>query len=371
MKRRSATLVCLAVAGTMLTAAGCGSGGKERTAAEAPQVVKGAVVESIRSGAVPELVEAVGTVRARNAAQLAARIPGTVTAVYAKEGDRVSKGKLLVTLEAAETSAGAAGARAAVTEAERGLEEAKARKRLADVTFERYQKLYAEQAATRQEFDGRQTEKDVAAQGVAQAEARLAQTREGAKAAGTLAGYTRVIAPISGIVTAKAADVGMTVFPGMQLLTVEEEGRYRLEVAAPESLRGRVKTGDAVPVAIDGVAGPLTGRISEVVPAVDPASRTFVVKLDVAAPGLRSGVYGRASFGVGSRQGILVPKGAVIERGALTSVWAVGKDNIARMRLVKTGRTSGEKVEVLSGLSDGERIITGGVEKVADGARIE
>ena len=165
---------------------------------------------------------AVGTVKARNAAMLAARIPGAVTAVYAREGDRVAKGKLLVVLEATETAAGAAGAKAGVVEAERGLEEARARERLADVTFERYRKLFAEQAVTRQEFDGRQTEKEVAVQGVAQAEARLAQAREGSRAAGTLAGYTRVIAPISGIVTAKTVDVGMTVFPGAQLLTVEE-----------------------------------------------------------------------------------------------------------------------------------------------------
>ncbi|HEY6874061.1 MAG TPA: efflux RND transporter periplasmic adaptor subunit [Geobacteraceae bacterium] len=371
MMRRSATVACLAVAGAILMASGCGTRGKEVTATEAPQVVKGAVLESVGSGAVPDLVEAVGTVRAKNAAMLAARIPGTVTALYAREGDRVAKGKLLLTLEAAETAAGAAGARAAVIEAERGVDEAKARKRLADATFERYQKLFTEQAVTRQEFDSRLTEREVAAQGLALAEARLAQAREGATAAGTLAGYTRVTSPISGIVTAKTVDVGMTVFPGSPLMTVEEEGRYRLEVAAPESLHGKVKPGDAVPLAIDGVAGPLTGRVAEVVPTVDPASRTFIVKLDLSAKGLRSGIYGRASFSVGSREGMLVPRGALVERGTLTSVWVVGKDNVARMRLVKAGRTVGEKTEILSGLSDGERIVTGGVEKVTDGAKIQ
>ncbi|HTG83058.1 MAG TPA: efflux RND transporter periplasmic adaptor subunit [Geobacteraceae bacterium] len=370
MKRYAAALVCLVAAGTLLTAAGCGSRGKEGTA-EAQQVVKGTVMEHVGSGAIPDLVEAVGTVKARNVAQLAARIPGTVTAVYVREGDRVAKGKLLLTLEAAETVAGAAGAQASVTEAERGLDEAKARKKLADVTFERYQKLYAEQAVTRQEFDSRQTEKDVASQGVARAEARLAQVREGAKAAGTLAGYSRVSAPISGIVTAKPADVGMTVFPGAHLMTVEEEGHYRLEVAAPESLRGKVRTGETVPVTIDGIEGTLAGRVGEVVPAVDPASRTFTAKLDVAAKGLRSGVYGRASFAAGSRSGIMVPRSAVVVRGALTSVWAVDRGNIARMRLVKTGRALGDKVEILSGLSDGERIVVSGIERVTDGARIE
>ena len=133
--------------------------------------------------------------------------------------------------------------RAAVTEAERGVEEAAARKSLAEATFARYQKLYAEQAVTRQEFEGRQMERDVAVHGLARARRALGQSREAARAAGTTAGYTRITAPFSGIVTVKNADVGMTVFPGTPLITVEEEGHYRLEIAAPESLAGKVQPG--------------------------------------------------------------------------------------------------------------------------------
>lgn len=371
MKRFPATVLSLVWAGSLLAMAGCGTKGNEKGAGVPPPVVRGVAVETVKSSTVPELLEAVGTVRARNAALLAARVPGTVTALYAREGDRVAKGKLLLTLEAAESTAAAAGARAAVEEAERGVEEARARKTLAEATYERYRKLFAEQAVTRQEFEGRQTEREVAVQGLARAEARLVQAREGARAAGTLAGYTRVVAPLSGIVTGKAAELGMTVFPGTPLLTVEEEGNYRLEAAAPETLAGKVRPGDRVGVAVEGVAAPLDGRVAEVVPLVDPASRTFTVKLDIAATGLRSGMYGRASFPFGSRTGLLVPKGALVERGALTSVWVVGKDNVARMRLVKSGRSVGEKVELLSGLSDGERVVVGGVEKVVDGCKIE
>lgn len=371
MKRFPATIVSLICAGWLMTTAGCGAKKEQEGAGMVPPVVQGVAMEKVEEAALPDFVEAVGTVRARNAALIAARIPGTVAALHVKEGDRVAKGKLLLVLEAAESSAGAAGARAAVEEAERGVEEAQARKRLAEATFERYQRLFAEQAVTRQEFESRQTEREVAIQGVARAEARLAQAREVARAAGTLAGYSRVTAPLAGVVTGKTVDLGMTVFPGTPLLTVEEEGRYLLEVAAPETLAGKVRPGDAVKVSVDGIAAELAGRVAEVVPAVDPASRTFTVKLDVAARGLRSGMYGRGSFPVGARPVILVPKGALVERGALTSVWVVEKESRARMRLVKSGRTFGEKVEVLSGLSDGERIVTRGVEKVVDGARVE
>jgi RND family efflux transporter MFP subunit len=162
----------------------------------------------------------------------------------------------------------------------------------------------------------------------------------------------------------------MTVFPGTPLMTVEEEGNYRLEVAAPEALLGRVKSGAPLRVSIDG-GGEMAGRVAEVVPTIDPASRTFIVKVDIAARGLRSGMYGRASFPVGERQALLVPKGAVVERGALTSVWVVDSRNVARMRLVKRGRATGDRAEILAGLSAGEKVVTAGVEKVVDGAQIE
>lgn len=370
MRNVTAKLACLVVAGGLLATAGC-SGGEKGAQQAATSVVTGVTMATVAAVTIPDRLEAVGTVRARNSSLIAARIPATVGAVLVREGDRVGKGKLLMTLMSAETVAGAAGAEARVEEAQRGVAEAKARKELADVTFGRYQKMFQEQAVSRQEYDGRRAERDVANQALARAEAALVQAREGAKAAATMAGYTRVTAPIGGIVTAKQVDVGATVFPGTPLMTVEEEGSYRLEANAPESLLGKVRPGQEVAVVFDGVSGETKGRVADVVPTVDPASRTFVVKVDVAAKGLRSGLYGKAFFPVGSRQGVVVPKGAIVDRGALTSVWVVDGEKRARLRLIKTGPAVGDRVEVLSGLSAGERIVTGGMEKVVDGAKVE
>jgi RND family efflux transporter MFP subunit len=371
MKGFTATCVCLVFAAGLITTAGCGEKGKTGTGREATPVVTGVALQSVIAGAFPEQIEAIGTVKARNSSLIAARIAATVTGIHVKEGDRVPKGKLLVTLEATEVTSGAAGARAGADEALRGVEEARAREKLAAVTFERYRKLLQEQAVTRQEFDVRRMEKDVATEGVARAGARFTQAREGAKSAGAIAAYTRISAPFAGIVTAKPVEVGMTVFPGMPLLTVEEQGHYRLEVAAPESLFGRVTTGNPVNISIDGIGSGISGTVAEVVPAVDPASRTFIVKVDVEAKGIRSGAYGRALFPVGTRTGLSVPKSSLVTRGALTSVWVVGKDNVARMRLVKAGQALGDRVEILSGLSEGERVVVTGVEKVSDGAKVE
>ena len=366
----------LLVAAALMTAvfltltSGCSDKGKKGGPKEPVAVVKGVTFENVSETDVSDETEAVGTVKARNSSAIAARIAGTVSSILVKEGERVAKGKLLLTIDAVESHASAAGARAAADEAGRGVEEARSRKRLADATFGRYSSLFSERAVTRQEFDGKRMERDVARQSLARAEAGLARAREESRAAGTMAGYTRVIAPLAGIVTGKSVDAGVTVFPGTPLLTVEEEGHYRLEAAVPESLMGKVKPGDELRVALDGI-GALNGRVAEVVPTADPASRTFTAKVDIAAKGLRSGVFGRVYMPVGSRLGITIPRAALKENGALNSVWVVGKDNIVRMRLVRAGRVSGDRVEVLSGLSPGERIVVNGTEKVSDGAKVE
>lgn len=354
----------------LLIAAALGCGKKvEKVPSSAPVVVQGATVAAVAAESIPETQEAVGTVKARNSAILSARIAGSVSGVYAKEGDRVARGKLLVSIEAAESGAAAAGAASGVVEAARALDEARSRKRLADATFGRYRRLFDQQAVTRQEFEVQQSGQEVAAQGVAMAGARLSQARQGSKAAGTVAGYGKVTSPISGVVLAKQVEAGQTVFPGTPLITVEGDDGFRLEVAAPEGLLGRVKPGDQVGIAMEGA--PVTGRVAEVVPVVDPGSRTFIVKINLPAKGIRSGTYGKALFRVGSRQGIAVPIAAVVERGALTSVWAVTQDGIARLRLVKLGQILGNRVEILSGLSAGERIVTAGADRVTDGAKVQ
>jgi RND family efflux transporter MFP subunit len=351
------------------SALGCGKKDGEPAPQSKPVAVQGASVAAVALEAIPEVQEAVGSVKARNLAIVSARIAGSVSGVYVKEGERVARGKLLAVIEAVEGGAAAAGAAAGAEEAARGVEEARARQKLADATLARYRKLFNEKAVTPQEFEGRQMEQEVAVQGVARAEARLSQARQGAKGAGTIAGYGKVTAPISGLVVTKQVEPGQTVFPGTPLVTIEGEDGFRLEVAAGEALLGKVKLGDLTGIAVPGA--PITGRVSEIVPMVDPVSRTFTIKVDLPAKGLRSGIYGKALFRVGSRQGIAVPAIAIVERGALTSVCVVSREGIARLRLVKLGALLGNRVEILSGLSAGERIVAAGAEKVTDGAKVE
>ncbi|HXE96048.1 MAG TPA: biotin/lipoyl-binding protein, partial [Dongiaceae bacterium] len=165
------------------SAAGCSKKHDAANAESAPAVVvKGVSMETVKSVAVPELLDVVGSVRARTSAVVSPRIPGSISVLRVREGDRVRKGQLLAQLDAQENQATAAVATAAIDEARRGLDEAVSRRKLADTTYERYQNLFKEQAISRQEFDVRQTEKEMAAQGVARAESRLKQAEAGAKA---------------------------------------------------------------------------------------------------------------------------------------------------------------------------------------------
>lgn len=369
---RNKVLVVTGLMTCALAVAGCSKHEAGKVESAPAAVVKGTTSETVKRAAVPELLDVVGTVRARTSAVVSTRIPGSISVLRVREGDRVKKGQLLIQLDARENQATAAVATAAIDEARRGLDEALSRKKLSDTTFDRYQNLYKEQAVSRQEFDVRQTEKDMASQGVARAEARLRQAQEGAKASGAMSDYTKIVAPISGVIAAKQADLGATVFPGQPLLTIEDEGSYQLELALPESDAARVKPGSPLQVTLDSTGSTFAAKVAEVVPTADPGSRTFTAKVTLTQKGLKSGMFGRAAIALGTTvDGITLPKKAVVERGALTSVWIVEKDNSARMRIVKAGRVNGDRVEILVGLSDGDRVIVGGVEKVSEGARVE
>jgi multidrug efflux pump subunit AcrA (membrane-fusion protein) len=120
-------------------------------------------------------------------------------------------------------------------------------------------------------------------------------------------------------------------------------------------------------------------RVTEIVPASDPGSRSSTVKIDLSddkgktgsPPGLRSGLYGRARFRIGQRETIQVPQKAVLQKGQLVGVLTVDPSDTVQMRLIKTGKPSGDRVEVLAGIKDGDRIIVEGLEKTKEGDRVQ
>jgi RND family efflux transporter MFP subunit len=206
--------------------------------------------------------------------------------------------------------------------------------------------------------------------------ARIDQAKADVAGSQVYASFTRIAAPISGVVVSKQADVGYMAAPGAPLLTIESGTDYRLEAAVQESQINQIHLGDQPRVQIDAL-GPqeLVGTVVEIVPTSDPASRTYLVKISIAPTStsqqiIRSGLYGKARFITGQTQALAIPQKAVVERGQLTSVYVVDQSGIARMRLVKIGKTYSDRVEVLSGLSEGEQIVVEGLAAVNDGSRV-
>jgi RND family efflux transporter MFP subunit len=159
--------------------------------------------------------------------------------------------------------------------------------------------------------------------------------------------------------------------PGLPLLTVEDDRAFRLEVRLDESRAAFVRGGDAVAVSLDGGASSLAGRVAEIERVLGQGSHDFLVKIDLpAGTGLRSGMYGRAVFLGSARTGLAVPEAAVVRRGQLTSVFVVGPDNHARLRLVNASEPAGGVVEIRAGLAAGERVVVGGPPALVDGSPV-
>ncbi len=362
---------------------GCGEVPREKTAGPAAAVA--VPVVTVPQEVWPSLYLATGTVRARTSAVISAKLTGYLREVKAQTGDRVREGQVLATLDARDLDVGSRRAeaareevRTAVPEADSAVAAAKANLDLAQVTFGRMQDLFRKTSISNQEFDESSARLKAAQAAYEMARARrlqlnskLAQVDQEVRSAEVSRSYADVVAPFAGVVISKSAEPGSLALPGAALFTIEREGALRFEASVEEARLAAIRVGQPVSVALDSVGRTLDARVSEIVPAVDAASRAYVVKIDLPAiPGLRSGVFGRASFRLGSRDVVAIPAGAVTERGQLQSVMAAD-GGVARVRLVTVGEKNGDRVEVLSGLAAGEKIIFPIPPGLADGARVE
>lgn len=370
----------------ILLVASCGGGHKAETAKAAPAAPVAVKTVAIAPVEWEDVLEVPGTVRARTVTTVTARAMGYVIAVGAQTGDRVTAGQALVELDAKELQTAIHGAKAGLEEARQGIPEAESavagaqsQVRLAQTTLKRMKDLLDKRSVSQQEYDEAEARTRLAESGLAMAQAKRRQldqkirrAEEGVRGTEVMAGYTVVKAPFNGRVTARRAEPGTLASPGMPLLEIEQEGAFRFEAAVEESRLKSIKPGQAVTVKLDAVDQPLTGRVAEIVPSVDEASRTFIAKINL--PGnaaLRSGLFGRAAFSTGARRNVLVaPQAAVETQGQLQSVW-VAEDGTARSRLVRLGAMRDGQLEVLSGLQAGERVIHPRPAALADGARVE
>jgi RND family efflux transporter MFP subunit len=338
-----------------------------------PELVRGVALLRASAQTLPATVDAVGTVRPAISATLSPQVMGVITSVAVHEGDRVHSGEVLVTIDSTELSSQLERAHAATVAMQQQSAAAATDAALAASTLKRYQMLKDEKSVSPQEFDEVQSRAQSAEARLSMAHSQEAESKAAEATARTMRGYARILAPFDGVVTERKVDPGALAAPGSPLLTVEKSGLLRLEVSVDESLLSSLRAGGEVPVVIDSLgATPIQGKIAEISPAADAASRSFLVKINLpAAAGLHSGIFGHAILPQGTRQAVLIPRAAIVARGSMQSVYVVGPDQIAVVRYITTGDAHGAQVEVLSGLSAGETLAASPGERELSGKRIE
>ncbi len=373
MKNSRLTLLFSALVAITAILASC----SRQTAAPAvaqPEVVRDVRVVQVSARQLPNTVDAVGTVRAAQSATLSAQVMGTIASVAVREGDHVRAGQTVITIDAAQMAAQVERASAGVAAMEQQVAAAASDAALAQSTLKRYEMLQTQKSVSPQEFDEVSTRARSAAARVAALQSQQTEAVAAVSAARTMQGYTRIQAPFAGVVTERKVDPGAMAAPGVPLLTIEREGAYRLEASVDESLLSDVRVGEELPVWLDAQGDTaIHGRVAQIVPAADAASRSFLVKIDLpAAKGVFSGMFGRAAISHGgSRAALFLPRSAVVTRGSMQGVYVVGPDAIAGLRYVTLGSASGEEVEVLSGLSAADTVVEAPGDRELGGKRIE
>jgi len=284
-----------------------------------------------------------GSVRAKLKATIEAKVSGRIDKMLAVEGQSVEQGQLLASLDVREIRA--------------KLDQAIAVRDQAEKDLQRFTTLVAKNAVTRQEFE--------------QVQARALVARASVTEAQTMLGYAEITAPFKGVITRKLADVGDLASPGRALIEMEDPAALRFEANIPETFMERIKIGQYYNVRVASLNADLLCPVTELSATVDPNSRTFLVKLDLPErKELRSGQYGHVAVLTGEESIITIPRTALLQRGQLELVYVV-ENGRAHLRLVRSGKSFGEAVQILSGLSPGELVVSERISKLRDGQQVE
>jgi len=270
-----------------------------------------------------------GTVQSRDSATIEAKLNARIDEVLVQEGDLVKKDQLLARLDSQEIDARLSQAEAAMQQAQKDLHRA--------------EMLLPQRVISQRDYDN------------AQSQAKM--TTAALEEAKTILSYTQVTAPFGGIVSRKYVSAGDLAVLGKPLLVIDNPDALRFEAAVPETTIAELKIGQLYPVSVRAVEEQLNGEVSEISPSADLATRSFTVKFNLPQnKALRLGQYGTVALPKAAEKTITVSRSALVSRGQLEMVFVV-KNSRAMLRLVRSGRIQGDRIEILSGLEDGEQIV--------------
>lgn len=299
-----------------------------------------ATVENIQ---VDDILTWPGTVKSRTVANIAPKMTARILEIKVHAGDKVKKGALIARLDEREITAQENAALAALAGATAQANRAKA-------DAQRIRSLYSKEAATRENFDAVIARSKEAQAGVNQAASAVSEIR--AHLADTL-----LLAPFDGVVVKRLQEPGDMGQPGVPVLTLQTPQGLRLEANVPSTCAGRYRTGMDVTVRIDTLGITTTAQIDEISPEVDPQTRTQLIKIALPViEGLQPGLFGWLEQACDRHEALLVPTSAVQHIGQLEVVKVLSEGRVL-MRHIRTAKTFGDQVEVISGLHAGEHVI--------------
>ena len=309
-----------------------------RAQPEAP----GVIVTEAKIESFPLSAEALGNARANEAVDIRPQISAAIVSIEFDEGETVSAGEILVRLEDSEPLADVAAARAALVDSES--------------QYRRASELFKTKVVSESQLQQLEAQRDADRAAVNAAEARLAQTV--------------IRAPFSGQLGLRRVSIGTIVSPSTVITTLDDTSRIKLDFDVPEVFLSRLEPGlDVIAHSAAWPDAQFRGQVTSVDTRVDPVSRTITVRalLPNEQGRLRPGMFLTVSLLKEDVQALMVPEQAIVPERSRQFVYVVGADDVVELREVHTGRRRPGEVEVLEGLSAGERVISEGTQKARPG----
>ena len=331
------------IAGAVVAAAGCGNSGKKEAQQTAAEVVKEnpvVSVEQVHMREVPQIATYTSTVQAYVKNNIAPQMTGRITKINAEIGDFVKKGQILAEIDKAQ------------------LLQAQLQLQNKEVELQRLKSLYEAGGLSKSDLDAIELAYNVAKTQV-----------------DNLMENTILRSPIDGVVTARNYDAGDLYGMSAPIYTVEQIVPVKLLVGISESDYTKVKKGDAIEITADAIPGKVFyGKVEKIYPTIDPATRTFTVEVvvDNKYKTLRPGMFARVAVNFGSNNNVVVPDVAVVKQQGSGErfVYVLNEDGTVTYQKVVLGRRMGAEYEVLEGLQDGAKIVTGGQIRLKDGVKV-
>lgn len=342
----------------------CGKDKKEISQNEPVISVK---VSGISTDNNSEFVTASGKIEAENSANVSTRMMGYVTKVHVKVGQKVNPGQLLVSINNTDLQAKKAQVDASIMQATAAYNNAKK-------DYERFKALFAQQSASQKELDDMTSRYEMAKAGLEAAN----QMRKEVMAQFS---YSNISAPFSGVVTNTFVKEGDMANPGMPLVSVEGEGHFQVTAMVSESDITEIKNGMNAKVMVKSTNEELSGKVVEVSSSAKNTGGQYLVKINLnnTDKNVLSGMFVNVQFpitnknrniNVAAPDKVLVLESALVKKGQLTGIYTVTDDKKAILRWLRTGKSYGNQVEVLSGLSADEQYIVSAEGKLYNGAKV-